>query len=52
MKKIFILFALAMAILSLHSCGTYSSMSSEDAYKTGYNIGVLLNGGDSSEFLK
>ncbi len=52
MKRIIIMFAFAMAILSLQSCGSYSSMSSEDAYKTGYNIGVLLNGGDSSEYLK
>lgn len=52
MKKIIVIITLTMAILSLNSCGTFASMDSESAYRTGYNLGVILNGGDSSEFLK
>lgn len=50
MKKIWIFLLIMVAVLSLASCGTFES--SEDAYKYGYNTGVLLRGGSSSEFLK
>lgn len=52
MKKIFLLLMLALAIMSLSSCGTMSGMSQEDAFRNGYNMGVILRGGDSSEFYR
>ena len=52
MKKLFALLLLAMAIMSLSSCGTYSGYTNEDYMRNGYNMGVLLRGGDSSELLR
>lgn len=52
MKKIIALLTLAMTLMLLQSCDSLASMSSEDAYRTGYNTGVWLRGGDKSEYLK
>lgn len=52
MKKLFALLLLALAIMSLSSCGSYSGYTSEDYYRNGYNMGVFLRGGDSSEYLR
>lgn len=50
MKKILIFILFITAMMSLSSCGTFES--SEDAYKYGYNTGVLLRGGSSNEFIR
>lgn len=52
MKKIIVILALAMAIMSLQSCGSFSNMSYEDAYRNGYNMGVVLGGGSSDDLIK
>jgi hypothetical protein len=41
-----------MLILALQSCGSFGSMSSDSAYRNGYNMGVFLRGGDESEYLR
>lgn len=51
-KYLFALIMLVWAILSLSSCGSYANYTQEDYYRSGYNMGVLLRGGDSSEFLR
>ena len=51
-NKIFIILLLMTSILSLTSCGSFANMSNEDAYKYGYNTGVLLRGGSSDEFIR
>lgn len=52
MKKLFALLLLAWAMMFLSSCGSLSGMSYEDSYRNGYNMGVFLRGGDSSEYLR
>lgn len=52
MKQLVILAMLMAAVLSLTSCGAFSNMSDEDAYRVGYNTGVLLRGGSSDEFIR
>ena len=52
MKYLIALLMVAWAILSLSSCGTYSGYTQEDYYRSGYNMGVLLRGGDQSEYLR
>ena len=52
MKKLYVILAVALAIMSLSSCGSLASMDSESAYRNGYNMGVFLRGGDSSEYLR
>jgi len=52
MKKLFALLLLVWAIMSLSSCGTYSGYTSEDYYRNGYNMGVILRGGNESELLR
>ena len=51
-KYLFALLMLTWAILSLSSCGSFSGLSNEDAYRNGYNMGVFLRGGDESEYLR
>ncbi|MBQ8969436.1 MAG: hypothetical protein IJ064_06870 [Bacteroidaceae bacterium] len=52
MKKIIALLVLAVTLIVLQSCDSLASMSNEDAYRTGYNTGVWLRGGDKSEYIK
>lgn len=53
MKKLYVILAVALAIMSLSSCGSLASMDSESAYRNGYNMGVFLRGGgDSSEYIR
>ena len=40
------------AVGSLTSCGSLGNISDEDAFKHGWNTGVILRGGSSDEFLK
>lgn len=49
---LFIFLMLLLVVFSLSSCGSFSGLSSEDAYRNGYNMGVLLRGGDESEYLR
>jgi len=51
MKKIMLLLALVLTMLLLQSCGSFASMSEDDAYRVGYNTGVWLRGGDKSEYI-
>lgn len=51
MKKIFIFAAFIVGVSSLTSCGALASMSEEDAFKVGYNTGVMLRGGSSDEYI-
>ncbi len=51
-KRILVVLAIVMAFMSLQSCAGLSNMSYEDSYRNGYNMGVMLRGGDSSEFLR
>ena len=52
MKNLFALLLLLWAIMFLSSCGSYSGLTSDDYYRNGYNMGVFLRGGDSSEYLR
>ena len=42
MKKIIIAVILAATMIGVSGCGSFSSMSSEDAYNIGYGAGTLL----------
>ena len=52
MKKVLVFLLFMAAMMSLTSCGTFGNMSYEDAYKNGYNTGVLLRGGSANEFIR
>ena len=52
MKTLVILLMLMAAALFFTSCDTINSMSNEDAYRFGYNTGVLIRGGSSDEMLR
>lgn len=52
MKKVIAIIMFMMTILALQSCGSLASMDSESAYRNGYNMGVFLRGGDSSEYIR
>lgn len=52
MKKIYIIILFITAAAALTSCGSFSSLSEEDHYRNGYNMGVILRGGSSDEFIR
>lgn len=52
MKKILVFLLFMTAVMSLTSCGSFSNLSYDDAYKYGWNTGVMLRGGSPDEFLK
>ena len=52
MKKIFAFALVVIAMLSLTYCESLSNISNEDAYRVGYNTGVMLRGGSSDEFIR
>lgn len=52
MKTLVILLMLMAAVLSLTSCGAFSNMSDDEAYKFGYNTGVWIRGGGSDEYIR
>lgn len=49
---LFAFLMLVWTVITLSSCGSFANMSSEDAYRNGYNMGVFLRGGDESEYLR
>lgn len=39
-------------LLALTSCGSWSNLTNNEAFKRGYNAGMYLQGGSTDDFLK
>lgn len=39
-------------LLALTSCGSWSNLTNDEAFKRGYNAGMYLQGGSTDDFLK
>lgn len=52
MKTIVVFLGVIMISMLLTSCGSFASISNEEAFKRGWNTGVILRGGSTDELLE